>query len=247
MTIEQHVHPKFNLSKVEKAFQVKFGSAFVLFEEQKDGKGEVIRLNDKEVVEGLKEKLNKSMLFKSVEIVKLSDGSQFWEGYFDKTRRSVNFYPPIQCTLSIPIKNQEERQFFKGLFGETQIDETSDFGMFYNGSVYITYREINLHKLFHPGALDVRDLFEETIKDTSKWVFEYVPPNPLRQDFFFYFVKTDEETTPFIGKDITINSNTVFIRPTPKDLDFAKVIGLTFAAYSHTLDTYYKTMLQKGN
>ena len=239
------------LQKVEKAFFVKFGNALILPRQLgNDVESRKVELKPESLIEAVKARLNLSPIFNSVETLNVlpSKSAHVWEQRRvtrkgSTTLEAVNFAPLLRCTLNLPIKNQDEVAMIEGLIGEKEIDATTNFDVFYDGSIYSICREIDVNKRAHPGAIDVRDVFIEAIQNEPEWKFKEIPPNPLRQDFLLYFVNVDEETRGFLGSTFTWHNDTVLVLPMPPSNDFATVIGrILVPKNANILLDYYTTI-----
>ena len=156
--------------------------------------------------------------------------------------KALRFRPLIKCTVNLPIKNQYDVHIMQSINGEAQIDATSIFKLFYDGCIFGIYREIDIKKVVHPGIVNIRDLFQEALLD-KRWKLEKIPPNPLRQDFIFYFVDDTKVAPKNFGKTFERDKGTiVMILPVPKDDDFDKVLGRLLYTNSLILDVYYQAM-----
>ena len=82
------------------------------------------------------------------------------------------------------------------------------------------------------------------LENKRHWKLEEIPPNPLREDFFVYFLEEKGQTDIF-GRIFRQNKKTIIALPIPPNGDFMMMIGNLLYSNSHSLETYYLTMREK--
>jgi hypothetical protein len=227
-------------TKVAKAFLVKFGNCFVLPKVSKK------QTEAESLVGEIQEHLNRSSVFQKVEVLHLLPTKAFdiatterLTGPSSSSLEAVRFTPMIRCSAVLPVKNQDDSQTLIDLRGKEEVDTITKFEILYDGSIYAILREIDLNKHFHPGVYDIRDIFMQAVQKEQSWKEKEIPPNPIRQDFFFVFLVEDQQTKDLIGNTFKEGSIVYCLLSAPRSKDFIKTIASSFQKVKFRLNNYY--------
>ena len=228
---------KVELKYVKKAFLVKFGNLYIIPKVKEE------EIDATFLIEKIKECLSGSPLVKKVETLNIPSSRELVVRRVIGPLESISL-SPIKFEVSLPIEEQATSIFMSSLFGE-RVDMTTDFGVIYNASTYVIFREANLSKLFHPGAPDVRDVLVDTIGKEKIWETKVIPPNPLIQDIYFVYLRDDPNMEEFVGK-MFIEGDRLYYYLSEKLLSFfERILGYLLDVASSTLDFYYAAVFQK--
>ena len=235
---------------VSKAFQVKFGNLYIVPEHKPHSKIDV-----KELIEQIEGCLKPLSNIEKIETIEISAIKLILQGLAKITpngpeAQSLILTHPFKIDISLPIKNQEETLFELELYND-RVDCTTKFGILYNASIYMYYREINLSKNRHPGYIDIRELFSNVIKDMKgfrekqTWKILSTYPNPLRQDFIFLFLQEKPETQEYLSKKYLLdNSNLYLFLPEQQLKKLDEFLATILYKMSIALDIYYNGIFQ---
>jgi len=154
--------------------------------------------------------------------------------YFDPHTR-WHFEPVLRLDLNIPVENQEVTKLTKKRFGD-RVEETTKFTVFYDGSNYIITTEVKDFTKFHVVA-DVRDFLHNLLKED--FVVEDIPPNPMREDYYFLFL-SDTDIKTIKEPEIMINKGTIIIPKKEEELKSKNEIFSNLLVESRLfLDIFY--------
>jgi hypothetical protein len=219
-SLSEKVDPKL----VKKAFLVKFGNCYIRPD------AHIEKLDVKLLINKIKDCLNASPSVKSVETKAVPPVEDFIytsrRGLENPERiETIEFTPLIDAKVTLPLKNQKMVSLYSALYGKGNIDATADFGILYNGSIYAIFRDIDFSKDIHDGAPDIRNLFSGLLEKESSWKVHSVPPNPLRQDFYFVYLIEKEETRQYLGKTYARENEVHFHLPESESAHFEELLS----------------------
>lgn len=224
---------KVDLKFVKKAYLIKFGNAYILPKKEVD---------DKFLMDQLIECLSSSPLITAVYHLVPPGGPQrlsVFRTYRYATFFALNFMPYVGCRFNLPVKNQNVSEIFEAFVSSKAIDYTSTFDLLYNGSIYLISRKVDLSKVFHPGAPDIRDEFKAILSKEELWEVRQVAPNPLREDIFLVFIEETEETSKFVGKMFLEKGRLYLYLSKTLLKQYKQIMSSLLRSSSYILDMYY--------
>jgi len=149
--------------------------------------------------------------------------------------------------MTLPEKNQPLAKNFEILNGK-KIHVCTDFEIFYDWCNYLILSEIdskkfNINFVGDSGA-DVRNQIEKIFENNNKFSIEIIPPTPLRQRFYFIFLKPSKKFDMYIGKTFVVNDDKSCIYSIlPSEIlgKFDFYFALRFGILSEMISVYYLT------
>lgn len=223
---------------VKKAFLLKFGNLYVTPKDIKVAREERI---PSFLEEKLKELFNDSPLVKKLKTITVTSKPM---SFTRIENSSVELMHPIMLRISLPIKNQMSSSIDLSIFGK-DADLTSEFGVVYNGIIYVIFREVDVSKfLFAGGVPDVREVLFDIVSKEESFETKRFPPNPLREYIYLVYLEDKPNVKEFFGK-IYREKSAIYLYLSEKQLrNFENTFATFLVGTSTSLDDYYRTISQ---